>query len=137
MRRAFLKAAWIAKRLDRFGYGNAMIGVAQSDVDGALRRVRGRGDRRRAPGGVEGLAGRDGRRAADEEMTKGEQALQSAADRLERLVSGARRSGGQLERPMSGRRSRRVSPWLVIGAAFAGGYLAAKVIDWRSHAHPR
>jgi hypothetical protein len=172
------------QRLDRFGYGNAMIGVAQSDVDGALRRVRGRGDRRRAPGGVEGLAGRDGRRAADEEMTKGDQAIQSAADRLERLVSGARRSGGvrskvadrlaedpaflrklqpsliaarvkgkrppqdkapradapsgpQLERPMSRRRSSGVSPWLVIGAAFAGGYLAAKVIDWRSHAHPR
>ncbi len=29
------------------------------------------------------------------------------------------------------------SPWLVIGAAFAAGVLAAKVIDWRGHAHPR
>ena len=117
-------------------------------------------------------------------MTKGDEAIQAVADRLERLVSGARRSGGvkakvadrfaedpaflrrlqpslmaarmkgksppqdkaplavapsgpQLERPLSRRRSSGVSPWLVIGAAFAGGYLAAKVIDWRSHAHPR
>ena len=29
------------------------------------------------------------------------------------------------------------SPLLVIGAAFAVGMLAAHVIDWRSHAHPR
>ena len=29
------------------------------------------------------------------------------------------------------------NPWLVIGAAFAVGFLAAKVIDWRGHAHPR
>jgi hypothetical protein len=29
------------------------------------------------------------------------------------------------------------SPVLVIGAAFAVGLLAAHVIDWRSHAHPR
>lgn len=29
------------------------------------------------------------------------------------------------------------NPWLVIGAAFAVGLIAAKVIDWRGHAHPR
>jgi hypothetical protein len=29
------------------------------------------------------------------------------------------------------------SPLLVLGAAFAVGILAAKVIDWRGHAHPR
>jgi hypothetical protein len=29
------------------------------------------------------------------------------------------------------------SPWLVLGAAFAVGVLTARVIDWRSHAHPR
>jgi len=29
------------------------------------------------------------------------------------------------------------SPWLVLGVAFAVGVTAAKVIDWRSHAHPR
>jgi len=80
--------------------------------------------------------------------------MQSVADRLERLVSGARSSGGikalrrtapraaapsghQLERPTSRRGSGGLSPWLVVGAAFAGGYLVAKLIDWRSHAHPR
>ena len=29
------------------------------------------------------------------------------------------------------------SPFLVIGAALAAGIVLAKVIDWRSHAHPR
>jgi hypothetical protein len=117
-------------------------------------------------------------------MTKGDQAIQAAADRLERLVSSAQRAGGvkakvadrfaddpdflrklrpslvaarakgrtpradgarratapsgpQLDRPPSARRRGGVSPWLVVGGAFAAGYLAAKVIDWRSHAHPR
>jgi hypothetical protein len=38
--------------------------------------------------------------------------------------------------PNRGRR-RGPNPWVVIGAAFALGIVAAKVIDWRSHAHPR
>ena len=29
------------------------------------------------------------------------------------------------------------SPWVVIGAALALGIALARVIDWRSHAHPR
>jgi hypothetical protein len=29
------------------------------------------------------------------------------------------------------------NPWLVVGAALAGGILLAKWIDWRGHAHPR
>jgi hypothetical protein len=29
------------------------------------------------------------------------------------------------------------SPWLIVGAAFVAGVVAAKVIDWRGHAHPR
>jgi hypothetical protein len=29
------------------------------------------------------------------------------------------------------------NPFVVIGAAFLVGVLVAKVIDWRSHAHPR
>ncbi len=29
------------------------------------------------------------------------------------------------------------NPWLVVGAALAAGVLLAKIIDWRSHAHPR
>jgi hypothetical protein len=46
-------------------------------------------------------------------------------------------SGPQLERPKTKRRRGGPSPWLVIGAAFATGYLLAKTIDWRGHAHPR
>ena len=48
-------------------------------------------------------------------------------------------SGPQLSRPKppKKRRGGGPSPWLVIGAALAGGYVLAKMIDWRSHAHPR
>jgi hypothetical protein len=35
------------------------------------------------------------------------------------------------------RKGRGVSPWLVLGAAFAVGVVVAKVVDWRGHAHPR
>jgi hypothetical protein len=49
-------------------------------------------------------------------------------------------SGPQLgERPQRKRKAKAggPSPWLVIGLALAGGILAAKLIDWRGHAHPR
>jgi hypothetical protein len=29
------------------------------------------------------------------------------------------------------------SPVVIVAAAFAAGFLLAKVIDWRGHAHPR
>jgi hypothetical protein len=29
------------------------------------------------------------------------------------------------------------NPWVIIGAALAAGYVFAKFIDWRGHAHPR
>jgi hypothetical protein len=45
-------------------------------------------------------------------------------------------SGPQVERPKTRRRGGP-SPWLVVGAAFAAGYVLAKTIDWRGHAHPR
>lgn len=46
---------------------------------------------------------------------------------------------GNAPEPKSPRRPRAggPSPLLVIGAAFAVGVLAAKIIDWRGHAHPR
>jgi hypothetical protein len=47
-------------------------------------------------------------------------------------------SGPQVSRPKppKAKRSGGPSPWLVMGAAFAGGYVLAKLIDWRGHAHP-
>jgi hypothetical protein len=173
-----------AKRLDQTRCGKAIISAAQGNVDGALRRVRRRGDSRRAPSRGEGLARDDGRGTTDEEMTKGDHAIQAVADRLERLGSSAHRAGGvkakvadrfaddpdflrklkpslvaarakgrtpredraprvtapsgpQVERPSSAKRRGGLNPWLVVGGALAAGYLAAKVIDWRSHAHPR
>jgi hypothetical protein len=120
-------------------------------------------------------------------MTKADQAVDSAADKLERVVEDARRSGGmkakvgealaddpdflrklkpsliaarakgelptdeppgspprapsgpQHPKPRKAKAKKRggLSPWLVIGAAVAAGYVAAKVIEWRAHAHPR
>ena len=47
-------------------------------------------------------------------------------------------SGPQLSRPkLSKRKGKGPNPWVVIGAALAGGYVLAKMIDWRGHAHPR
>ena len=114
-------------------------------------------------------------------MTKADQKVESAADKLEGFVREAQRSGGvkakvgdalaedpdflrklkpsliaarakgdaptdepspsapsgpQLVRPKP-KRSGGLSPWLVVGAALAGGYVLAKVLDWRGHAHPR
>jgi hypothetical protein len=47
-------------------------------------------------------------------------------------------SGPQLARPKPPKRKGSgPNPWLVIGAALAGGYVLAKMIDWRGHAHPR
>jgi hypothetical protein len=115
-------------------------------------------------------------------MTKADQTVESAADKLERLVREAQRSGGvkakvgaafaddpeflrklkpsliaarakgkaptdepapppsapsgpQLVRPKQ--KKSGLNPWLVVGAALAGGYVLAKVLDWRGHAHPR
>jgi hypothetical protein len=115
-------------------------------------------------------------------MTKADQTVESAADKLEEFVREAQRSGGvkakvgdalaedpeflrklkpsliaarakgeaptdggpprsapsapQLERPKR-KQSSGLSPWVVIGAALAAGYVLAKVLDWRGHAHPR
>jgi hypothetical protein len=120
-------------------------------------------------------------------MTKADQKVESAADRLATFVKDAQASGGvkakigaalaedpdfirklkpslikarakgeaptdeppgalgtapagpQFERPKPSRIKRRggVNPWLVVGAALIAGYVVAKAIDWRSHAHPR
>jgi hypothetical protein len=119
-------------------------------------------------------------------MTKADQAVESAADKIEAFVKDAQRSGGvkaklgaalaedpdflrklkpslikarakgeapitessgngsapsvpQFDRPKppKAKRSGGMSPWLVVGAALLGGYVLAKAIDWRSHAHPR
>jgi hypothetical protein len=114
-------------------------------------------------------------------MTKVDQTVETAADKLDEFVRDARRSGGvkakigealaedpdflrKLKpslikarakgeapiteppthvtpppppRPKSKRKGGGPSPFLVIGAALAAGYVLAKVIDWRGHAHPR
>jgi hypothetical protein len=117
-------------------------------------------------------------------MTKGDQAVESAADRLERFVRSARASGGvkakvgdamsddaeflrklkpslikaraKGEAPTDGRPAQGVvspagpqlgprpkpggkgpNPFVVIGIALFAGFLLARIVDWRGHAHPR
>jgi hypothetical protein len=43
----------------------------------------------------------------------------------------------QFERPRPAKRGGSPNPLAVIGGALAAGYVLAKVIDWRGHAHPR
>jgi hypothetical protein len=117
-------------------------------------------------------------------MTRGDHAVEAAADKLETVVKEARRSGGvkgkvgaaladdpeflrklkpsliaarakgesptvaappppraptgpQMTNPKAKKQGGGMGPWLVIGAALGVGYVLAKVVDWRGHAHPR
>ena len=118
----------------------------------------------------------------NEQLNKGDEAVEATADKLETLVTDARSSGGvkakvgaafaddpdfvrklkptliaarvkresptddppgapsgpQIRTPTAPpKRSSSLSPWAVLGVAFAAGYVLAKAIDWRGHAHPR
>ena len=46
-------------------------------------------------------------------------------------------SGPQLQRERRPRGQGGPNPFVIVGVALAVGILLAKVIDWRSHAHPR
>jgi hypothetical protein len=117
-------------------------------------------------------------------MTKADQAVETAAEKLDTFVRDTRRAGGvkakvgdalaedpeflrklkpslikarakgesprepeprpepQREpRPAKPAKPKRSgggpSPWVVIGAALVAGYVLAKFVDWRGHAHPR
>ena len=41
------------------------------------------------------------------------------------------------QRPKARRKGGGPSPLLIVGAALVAGIVVARVIDWRSHAHPR
>jgi hypothetical protein len=99
--------------------------------------------------------------------TKADQVIERAADRLRRFADRAAAEGGvkaklaeplaedaaflrklkpsliaaRVSAPQHGRRPKAKgegpNPFLVVGAALVVGVVLAKVIDWRSHAHPR
>jgi hypothetical protein len=75
------------------------------------------------------FAGRDARQS-DEAMST---TVEQAAAKLDELV----RRNGRIHRPPVLARGGGPSPFVVIGAAFVLGLLVARMIDWRSHAHPR
>ena len=110
-------------------------------------------------------------------MTKADQTVEKAADKLDGFIRQARANGGVKEKvanaladdpeflrklkpsliaarakgqtpppppareplppPAPSRPRGGPSPWLVLGVALVAGYAIAKVIDWRSHGHPR
>jgi hypothetical protein len=145
-----------------------------------------RGSRRgrhdgRTPRGLRHLARRNRRRAADEEVVKGDALIDRGAEGLRSLSERAARRGGiagKAARPLAedavflrklkpslikarvtgaaptnGSGNEVVpplpaeekkpgsgggpNPFAVIGGAAAAGFFAAKVVDWRGHAHPR
>jgi hypothetical protein len=53
------------------------------------------------------------------------------------LPSGGPTAVGKLKRPRDRGRGDGPNPLVVVGAALALGIFLAKVLDWRSHAHPR
>jgi len=65
-----------------------------------------------------------------------------AADTIDALIKDVREAARR-PRPTPPRAkpvspsSRTGKPWVVLGAAFAIGFVAAKLVDWRGHAHPR
>lgn len=117
-------------------------------------------------------------------MTKADQTVESAADKLDAFVQQAKAAGGVKAKvgealsddpeflrklkpslikarakgeappadgagaqsprrpaPASAPRAKRKgggpNPWVVVAGALAVGYVLAKAIDWRGHAHPR
>ena len=64
-------------------------------------------------------------------MADGDDAVETTAER----GGVAAPSGPTLDRPRQ--RRGRPNAFLVVGAALALGFFLAKVLDWRSHAHPR
>ena len=91
--------------------------------------------------GAGGLKGKLGDAFADdpEFIRKLKPSLMKARAKGQSPVEPQAPSGPQLVRPTPSKSKRRggPSPWAIVGAAFAAGYVIAKVIDWRGHAHPR
>ena len=46
-------------------------------------------------------------------------------------------AGRQLGARRKPKKRNGPSPWLVLGGSIIAGYFIAKVVDWRSHAHPK
>jgi hypothetical protein len=90
-------------------------------------------------------------------VTKVDQVVERGADKLESVSNRMAAEGGvkakladeladdaaflrklkPSARPTPRRTGGGPTPFLVVGAALAAGVLIAKLIDWRSHAHPR
>lgn len=92
----------------------------------------------RNAGGIKGKLG-DAFADDPEFIRKLKPSLMKARAKRQSPVERHAPSGPQVERPKppKAKRGRGPNPWVIIGAALTVGYVAAKVIDWRGHAHPR
>jgi hypothetical protein len=110
---------------------------ADQALDSAADKVAGFVREARGAGGIKGKLG-DAFADDPEFIRKLKPTLIKARAKGQKPVEPAPQapSGPQIERPKAKRRGGP-SPWLVVGAAFAAGYLLAKTFDWRGHAPPR
>ncbi len=112
---------------------------ADAAVDSAADRLERFVETSRASGGVKAKVGEAMADDADflRKLKPSLIKARAKGEPVEEPSVGSRRapSGPQLSRPQR-KRGGGPSPWLVLGAALAGGYVLAKVIDWRGHAHP-
>ena len=109
------------------GFRGAALGLAKdraakAAMDRPIRGDRSRGDDGRAQARVSGLAHRDGRGAAGEEMTKGDALVEKGATGLQRLANQAARSGGlrsRLAQPLAEDAAflRKLKPSLMVARA--------------------
>jgi hypothetical protein len=113
------------------------VSLGDETIEGAANRLQEAADRAASHGG---LRARLGDELADDaaflrklkpslilaRMRGGEPAAPNGPQVKRRQTSQSRRSPGH-----------GPSPYLVVGAALVAGILVARLIDWRSHAHPR
>lgn len=111
---------------------------ADQAVDKAADKLETFVDDGRAEGGIKGKAA-DQLAEDPAFLRKLKPSLITARVKGETPPTGAAPAGPQLDRPKptKPKNKKPMSPFLVVGLAFAVGYTLAKVIDWRGHAHPR
>ena len=114
------------------------MSLGDETIEGAADRLQEAADRAASHGG---LRARLGDELADDAAFL-RKLKPSLIARTHARGGGCRAEAGPQVKRRHTLRSRRSpghgpSPFLVVGAALVAGILVARLIDWRSHAHPR